>query len=134
MLNIEKYKKEIIEFAKVKYSNLTLLQRFMADKTGINYKKIFNTQVLDWLTEEYKEPILDEAEKEYLRSVIKPFRKRVAYICKIVVSDNDDEEYIYISGNDNTDAYSVYLPNFPRNTMYKGMKSMKRYTLDELGL
>ena len=135
MLNIEKYKKEIIVFAKGKYSNLTLLQLFMADKTGINYKEILNTQVLDWLTEEYKEPILDEAEKEYLRSVIKPFRNRIRCICldprsfdyyqiRIVLTPISQERYTEV----------LIMPTFKKDTMYKRMKFFKEYSLEELGL
>lgn len=136
MLNIEKYKKEIVAFAKGKYSNLTLLQLFMADKTGINYKEILNTQVLDWLTEEYKEPILDEAEKEYLSAVIKPFRSRVVRICKRDCSV--DKYYIKIilkPIDDDSRAEHIELPEFKKDEMmYKGMKADKRYLLEELGL
>ena len=135
MLNIEKYKKEIIAFAKGKYSDLTLLQLFMANKTGINYKEILNTQVLDWLTEEYKEPILDEAEKEYLRSVIKPFRNRIRCICldprsfdyyqiRIVLTPISQERYTEV----------LIMPTFKKDTMYKRMKFFKEYSLEELGL
>ncbi len=130
MLNIEKYKKEIIAFAKGKYSDLTLLQLFMADKTGINYKEILDTQVLDWLTEEYKEPILDEAEKEYLSAVIKPFRHSVTSITKYVERELNSE-YISISVKMEDD---ICFPLFDMNTMYKGMKGGKDYTLEELGL
>ena len=38
--------------------------------------------------EEYKEPVLDEKEKEYLSAVIRPFRDRVKYIYKINVIDD----------------------------------------------
>lgn len=130
MLNIEKYKKEIIAFAKGKYSNLTLLQLFMADKTGINYKEILNTQVLDWLTEEYKEPVLDDVEKKYLSSVIKPFRKNVSYIEKIH-SKVDTYDYICVRVNR---CEIMFFPKFEENTMYKGMELGRKYTLEELGL
>lgn len=132
MLNIEKYKKEIIAFAKGKYSNLTLLQLFMADKTGINYKEILNTQVLDWLTEEYKAPILDDAERKYLSAVIKPFRKNVNYISKIDVNYPAFNQFISIKVNH---TQCVNLPNFSQKSgMYKGMELKKHYSLEELGL
>lgn len=75
-----------------------------------------------------KKEILDKKEKEYLSAVIKPFKSRVAYIKRAFF--NEKKEWIYISlGND-----SISLPNFEKDTMYKGMELNKGYTLEELGL
>lgn len=42
-----------------------------------------NTRDLNYGTWElYKEPILNEEEKEYISNVIKPFKNRVSYIVK----------------------------------------------------
>lgn len=73
-------------------------------------------------------PILDEKEKEYLRAVIKPFRKEVVYIEKNNFSK--DEEYIDIGLKSDT----ITLPNFRKRTMYKNMELDKKYTLKELEL
>ena len=78
---------------------------------------------------EHKEEILDEAEKRYLRVVIRPFKNRVRGIEKI--SYSVEEEFITIIVKDDGD---INLPTFKRNTMYKGMKPNKEYTLEELGL
>ena len=75
-----------------------------------------------------EEPILDDKEKEYLSSVIRPFRDKVEYIVKKNVFAKI--YYIYIRLNDD----SADLPNFKENTMYKNMKLDEEYTLDELGL
>lgn len=75
-----------------------------------------------------KKEILDKKEEEYLSAVIKPFKSRVAYIKRAFF--NEKKEWIYISlGND-----SISLPNFEKDTMYKGMELNKGYTLEELGL
>ena len=79
-------------------------------------------------------PILDEKEKEYLSNIIKPFRNRVIYIEKCYLGDN---EYIEIClkhfmGNDNCET--LVLPEFEKGTMYKGMKTRKRYALEDLCL
>ena len=71
--------------------------------------------------------ILDDAEKRYLKGVIRPFRDRVQYIKKI---DCACEEYIQIQLNSDW----TILPHFRTGTMYKGMKSDHGYTLEELGL
>ena len=77
---------------------------------------------------ERKEEILDETEKRYLASVIKPFRKRVKSIAKQYYKEN---EYIilFLKGSPNT-----MLPFFEEGTMYKGMESDREYSLKELGL
>ena len=75
-----------------------------------------------------KEEILDEAEKRYLRGVIRPFRDKVIYICK--TDNSNGKEYI----NVDLDHDALLLPDFKSNTMYKGMKLEKKYTLEELGL
>ena len=72
-------------------------------------------------------PILTEEEKEYLSAVIKPFRDRINYIYKGGVN----WEYIQIKVAE--DGY-INFPSFNKSTMYKGMKSGKKYTLEELGL
>ena len=73
--------------------------------------------------------ILDETEKRYLRGVIRPFRDRIKYICKLI-SAFGKYEYIEVDlGND-----TLVFPNFKPNTMYKRMKVDKKYTLEELGL
>ena len=78
---------------------------------------------------ECKPEILDEVEKRYLRNVIRPFRDRIKYICKSV---SDFGKYEYIKANLCNDT--LVLPDFKPNTMYKGMKTDKQYTLEELGL
>lgn len=72
--------------------------------------------------------ILDDAEKEYLSAVIKPFKGKVKYIRKY---DCPIREFIEIGiSNDAT----ITFPNFKKGTMYKGMEANKEYTLKELGL
>lgn len=78
---------------------------------------------------EYKEEILDEVEKRYLKAVIRPFRDRVTFISKL--HTREDKEFISI--NLKNGDY-IDLPLFKENTMYKKMIINKDYTLKELGL
>ena len=75
-----------------------------------------------------KKPILDEAERRYLKNVIKPFRDEIVFITK---SEWCKEEYITIAFKKDED---MNFPYFEKNTMYKGMEIKKEYTLDDLGL
>lgn len=76
------------------------------------------------------ESILTEQEKLSLSTVIKSYRKKVKYICKLTYHDYD-KEYLYISLNDGA---TTHLPDFDTNAMYKGMELGRYYSLEELGL
>lgn len=81
--------------------------------------------------EEEKKEILDKVEKNYLINVIKPFRKRVKFIRKIEsLTFSAEKELLQIQLNDD----DIALPYFEKNTMYKGMKLDKDYSLEELGI
>lgn len=79
--------------------------------------------------EEIKPEILDEKEKEYLTSVIRPFKDKVREIYK--GKSNEDQEYICIRMENDT---PIILPNFDKGSMYKGMERNKEYTLKDLKL
>lgn len=88
----------------------------------------------------YEETILDDKEKEYLSNVIKPFKNYVKCIVKIEIQGQEEIRILYKDfldkeKDDETQWYStIGLPTFKKGTMYKGMETKKRYTLEELGL
>lgn len=84
-------------------------------------------QAADW--ELYKEPILDKEEKEYLENVLRPFKNKVNWVAKNGCGNNF--EYLWF---DLREDDGLCLPSFKKDTMYKGMKPNKHYTLEELGL
>lgn len=136
MLNIEKYKKEVIARLEI-----CQMERMIKDITGFNYCGSGSDHctpcaeyVYKWLLSEYKESILNDAEKKYLSAVIKPFRNRVNYIMKEETFDCPTDcptEFIHI---DLSDGDIADFPNFKADTMYRGMEVGKDYTLQELGL
>lgn len=85
-----------------------------------------------WEREKEQKDILDKVEKEYLSAVIKPFRNKIDYIMKRRTL-KCDKDYIAISFLNNGEELFT-LPYFKQDTMYKGMKFGKQYTVDELGL
>lgn len=91
-----------------------------------------------WLDKEHEEEsILNDAEKKYLSAVIKPFRDKVNFICKVNYHNNPEvdvykAQHIVIGLNDNSPE--VVLPLFKAGTMYKGMVAGHVYILEELGL
>lgn len=82
----------------------------------------------------FREPILDDVEREYLKAVFKPFASRIKYVAKqrcegIWV----DMEYIKVLMTD-PEGDNTCFPVFKAGTMYKGMEPNKAYTLEELGI
>ena len=106
-------------------------KEFYMSKYTTNIENFIAT---DW--EIYEEPILDEVERRYLRNVIRPFRDRVINIKKLVYPTNVSACInIRIQGEVFKESFAdMDLPLFKANTMYKGMKANKEYTLKELGL
>lgn len=134
MKNFEKYKDYVLRAIALCNSDKLL------ELAGIDPTKDYaasdyyatKKSIVDWLLQEYKEPVLDEKEKEYLSSVIKPFRKNVLYIFKQEKGYDADVCFIAIvlKGSER-----INLPYFNTKTgMYAGMQPCVKYSLQELGL
>ena len=127
MKNIEKYKDDIIASG---HSDITCCVNALLHMKCSGDCEKCKKYAMKWLLEECKEPILDDAEKEYLSAVIKPFRKKVKHIA-IWDTCNGSKQFVHIKLYDED---CINLPNFKPNAMYKGMELHKEYTLEELGL
>lgn len=104
----------------------------------INNKDIYSDKFLNQEIE-IETDILSEKEKEYLKSIIRPFKDRVVSIEKRK-NINSEGTFYYIAIAIKSvviDCLSetIYLPYFkPESKMYEGMELNKEYTLKELGL
>lgn len=127
MLNIEKYKDDILNAAQADIT-CCVIDLYHNGKCPDNCKDC-KKAAMEWLLEECKEPILTDSEREYLSAVIKPFRKNVMDVIKLQCSDERQCIRIRICVGDYAE-----LPLFNNNTMYKGMEVDKYYTPEELGL
>lgn len=88
--------------------------------------------VLSILTGQYeivKKPVLDEAEREHLRNIIKPFRDKLKSIIRLDWYYKSKYNYIQIEYDE--DLEQIILRS---DTMYNNMKLGKEYSLEELGL
>lgn len=111
-----------------KIDKLENINKKLYSKTISNRDKIAHLKREIMSLKEENKQILDNAEKRYLENVIRPFKDRVISVIK----ENDfGDDYIKIELKNGDIAI---LPNFAKGTMYKGMKSEKKYTLKELGL
>lgn len=131
MKNIEKYKNQIINAYHADLSCCVHSDILHLDcvENCSECKKY----VVEWLLEEYSEPILDDVERKYLSAIIKPFKNYVTGIIKVKDDCKKDKYFICIIVKKSTYEY-LNFPWFEENSMYKGMKENKKYTLEELGL
>lgn len=132
--NLEHYKKEL---GKIFYEGCFNPAAMFA-KIKTNYDsnirsscgQTYADDILDWMAKPFKGPILDEVEREYLKAVIRPFRKMIAYIVK--AQDFDDGKQCIRIILQNGDG--MHFPYLDDDEMYKGMEVNKDYSLEELGL
>ena len=133
MLNKEKYKEKLEdilanEIAVTINGKVTTCSAMTTCNECMFCNKDCPEAAMDWLNSEYKDiTMLTEEEKAYITEVIKPFRDKVTGILK---GDNGSE-FIRISV-ENDGAFR--LPYFKKGSMYKNMKTNKKYKLVELGL
>lgn len=105
----------------------------------VKHKNLYSDNFLDQEIEIEVKDVLDEAEKKYLKSIIRPFKDRVVSIEKRK-NINSEGAFYYIGiivKHIVIDCFSeaIYLPYFePKSKMYEGMELNKEYTLKELGL
>ena len=137
--NLEHYKGELKEILLDDYDNPREVFRKISKRFDRQIKispiEHPTDAILNWMAQPYEAPILDDVEKSYLRSVIKPFRGRVNYIYK--TSCGEKAYFIRIVVRStilSRGVDSMFFPVFAKDTMYKGMKLNKAYTLKELGL
>lgn len=78
----------------------------------------------------FRAEVLDEVEKAYLKAVLKPFKKRIAYVKKVNM-ERGGVQYIRVMLK-NCDWMA--FPAFQAGTMYKGMTVGEKYSLQDLGI
>lgn len=108
----------------------------------IKNKDLFSDKFLNQEIEIEVPDILDKKEKEYLSTVIKPFRERVISITKhsfnkdlcfisIVIEPKKEIKHMLFEG----EMEEIFLPLFKKNSlMYQDLELDKKYTLEELEL
>lgn len=77
-----------------------------------------------------KEPLLDKAERKYLRNFLAPFRNKV----EVVELEWYTKELNYVSLAIRLYYGWINLPPFVKGTMYKKLEIGREYTLEELRL
>lgn len=129
MKNIEKFRDKLLERVNV----CSWYDHFNPNGADcVQNCKSCEERFVKWLFEDSEKQVLDEREREYLSSVIKPFRKNVLYIFKQEKGYEHDVCFIDIvlKGSER-----IHLPYFNAESgMYAGMQPFVKYSLEELGL
>lgn len=132
--NLEHYKKELEKILNEEFANTSVVFDKVKKNCDSNIRSCcwttYTRDILEWMSQPYKEHILDDAERKYLAAVIRPFRENVDTISKFRTWE-ESLQNICISMKDER---ICTLPVFPKGTMYKGMEEGKNYSLKELGL
>lgn len=135
--NLEHYKRELGKIFYQGCGNPAAMFDKIKTKCDSNIRSIYGQtyieDILEWMSQPYKESILDDKEREYLSAVIKPYKNNVTGITKVKDEYKENMRYIRIKIRSVGTEY-INLPWFEENTMYKGMKCGETYTLQELGL
>lgn len=99
-----------------------------------NNKDMFSDKFLNQTVEIEVPDILTKEEKEYLSSVIKPFKNRIVDIKKVGFDDTNFIAITVVNAIHSLAKESINFPYFKKDEMYKNMKENYSYTLEELGL
>ncbi|MGN1383435.1 MAG: hypothetical protein ACI4W2_11540 [Eubacterium sp.] len=103
----------------------------LADVSGIRvFDHIFKSVTWENSPIQFRAVLLDEVEKAYLKSVLSPFQKRIAYVKK-TNTECGGLQYIRVVLK-NCDW--MVFPVFRAGTMYKGMTVDENYSLQDLGI
>lgn len=144
MKNIEKYEEELKEYGTqfaitkegvlVSCDEVDCLACLYKDSNCIIKK-------MEWLSQEYKEPILTDKEKAYLKNVIEPKKDDITWIRKWCFYKGTESEYTTVTVYAKHPAFTspnslwVLLDSIVTEEMpFKGMELEKAYSLEELGL
>ncbi len=140
MLNKEKYAKEIAEIAvnnetiALKDNKPIYCRKIKCIDCGRNTNRGCSKNIFtEWANSEYKVHVLTDEEREYLSSVIEPFKKYVMYIAKTDFKAGWEKILVY-SQNFQSWGCITSLPPFQSGTRFKSMELEKEYSLEELGL
>ena len=141
MKNFEKYEKEISKLV----NEGKPLSCAIANMAGIKKSKPCQAsedcgecekKCIEWMYSEYKEPILNDEEKEIVKAMIYVIHKLGGEVDYVIKNGGiNEKDYIMLSYTNRLTKHSdgIATPWF-KNDKFKGMKTYKEYKIEELGI
>ena len=138
MLNIEKYKDEI-KAELEKDNTLGCVVNKLMGNTCDDYPKCNDCylKVLDWLLQEYKEPILTDEEKEFIKTIISSFKEKWLISIEWFETTITSRICIFVREKEEHDLIveSIEIPMLLlKESMFQGLEKNREYTLEELDI
>lgn len=83
---------------------------------------------------QFRLDVLDDVEKEYMKSALAPFKNRITGVKKMSIT-NGNRIVVHVVDERTGEIDALVFPWFSRHSnMYVGMKEDMEYTLKELGI
>ena len=134
MLNIEKYENELrksgVYFALTKGGSILDCEDICCVDCAFNVGCAIKR--MNWLLEEYKESVLTDEAKSYLKLILEP--SKCTIIQKLVDGEETPRKYKLLCSTDSGYIAILYKPGTKYYEYFKNMESDKAYTPEELGL
>ena len=138
MLNIEKYEEELRPFgtcfAITKDGKIKNCKGFRCAACAFHYVPDSNCDEarFEWLIKEYKESVLTDEAKAYLKLILEP--SKCTIIQKLMEGEELPRKYKLLCSTDSGYIAILYKPGTKYYEYFKNMESDKAYTPEELGL
>lgn len=136
MKNIEKYEEEIKKQI-AEFRDIPCIAKELKDGGCGECRNCVtcSMEMLHWLSQEYKEPILTEEDKAYLSNLLKPYEKSVfeSLFSLVEVVKNDTYKLTIVDG-DGIIINLAIRQNSKMQELFGKMKLNKIYGSKELGL
>lgn len=136
MLNGEKFKNEL-ENLRDRSQICFIAQVKLGLRCDMGYCYKCEKRAIDWLLEDYKEPILTDEGKTYLSNLLKPYGLS-AHTFAFYFSKSINSKEIYWLNIVDSEHYPIITIKVNKNSeldkLFKNIELSKKYTLEELGL
>lgn len=134
MLNFEKYENELrkygTNFALTKCGSIVDCKNVPCGNCTFDDGCVIKR--MNWLLEEYKESVLTDEAKSYLKLILEP--SKCTIIQKLVDGEETPRKYKLLCSTDSGYIAILYKPGTKYYEYFKNMESDKAYTPEELKL
>lgn len=139
MLNIEKYKEELYQLSSLEFAiinNKVCKCGFstVCERCLFNKGDDCNIERIKWLSQEHKEPILNDEAIAYLKTILEPIRIKNQLTIIRKIFGNSVEQYELLIASHESIILFKYDSKSKMYNFFKDLEINKEYLLEDLGL